>query len=295
MRKNIVLSGGLGNQLFQFAFLHNLHAEVSSKIGIYFPHPEDGARSFNLEELAKNCHHVGMIRNRRSFLTDSRFQCLGFIRFRFPRLYIRFFSKIDFNEENAYSCLENLNFYSYFSGYFQNWKYVSKVIDSLETEIRPLLEKEFATLPEELRSSLFAVLHFRRGDMTKYWETMGILDRSYFERVEKEAMAGIGGTIKVVVLTDDKEAALKAFPERASYIYGPDEVSEWQALALMSKARFVITSNSTFSWWGGLLASRNGGTAYIPDPWFLNWSPDPKAAFAYPGFVSCRSTFTPII
>jgi hypothetical protein len=59
----------------------------------------------------------------------------------------------------------------------------------------------------------------------------------------------------------------------------------------MSQARFVITSNSTFSWWGALLASGNGGTAYIPEPWFLNWIPDPDSAFEYPGFKKVRSRF----
>jgi hypothetical protein len=115
---------------------------------------------------------------------------------------------------------------------------------------------------------------------------MGILEDDYFMNAINSAFDDLHKKIKVVVLTDGKEYGSSSFVGIADEIYGPNDIDEWVGLSIMSQASFVITSNSTFSWWGAHLASRNGGTAYIPEPWFLSWIPDPGSAFEYPGFKS---------
>jgi len=289
--KKLILRGGLGNQLFQFAFLHNLVESEKQNVDIYFPEANNGDRAFNLHSVVKNCRHLGEVNLRRSLAKDIRFKTLGFLQFRLPGIYRTVFANLDFNEQNAYAYKEISKTYSYYSGYFQNWKYVAKVIEVLEIEIAPTLSKEFKNLPLRLRNSEFGVIHFRRGDMTKYYDSMGLLHPDYFLQVTNNALSENGKVIEIIVLTDDKAAAQRALQGKFTNVFGPDDVSEWQALALMSRAKFVVTSNSTFSWWGGLLASRNGAKVYIPNPWFLNWAPHPREAFNYPGFVTQPSIF----
>jgi hypothetical protein len=120
---------------------------------------------------------------------------------------------------------------------------------------------------------------------------MGVLQDDYFFHAIELAFDDLKARIKVIVLTDDSELGAATFLHVADEIYGPDAVDEWQGLRIMSQASFVITSNSTFSWWGALLASINGGVAYIPSPWFANWNQDPGSAFEYPGFKTIPSNF----
>jgi hypothetical protein len=121
---------------------------------------------------------------------------------------------------------------------------------------------------------------------------MGILKDDYFLNAIDSAFDDLQKKIKLIVLTDDKEFGSRSFAGVADEIYGPDDIDEWEGLSIMSQACFVITSNSTYSWWGALLSSRNGGTAYIPTPWFMNWNPDPGSAFEYPGFNKVSSRFS---
>ena len=54
----------------------------------------------------------------------------------------------------------------------------------------------------------------------------------------------------------------------ADEVYGPYDVEEWKPLSIMSNAIFVVTRNNTFSWWGALLSSKNGGTHMYLHPGF---------------------------
>ena len=287
----VVMSGGLGNQLFQFAFLHNLSDLKRGAISCFFPITHDGARDFMLSSLCSNCTHVDKVNTRSSRTLDLRFKALGFVQNRFPKIFMKFFSGLDFVEKNTYS-FENLDIsFKYYSGYFQHWKHVHNSLESFESELDFVIDEQLESLPEFFSQSPYGVVHFRQGDLLNYRKTMGNLNFEYFEKSISAALTDCEEEIRVIVLTDDKDAALKHFVNLAVEVYGPDEISEWQGLAAMSAAKFVITSNSTFSWWGALLASRRGGIAYIPSPWFLNWQPAPGDAFNFPGFKSLPSTF----
>ena len=290
-RMMLTMNGGLGNQLFQFSYLHRIAKRNGNKVAIYFPKPKDEAREFVLGSLCKNCEHVSSLSLNRNRWLDFRSNLLDFSKFRIPLFYRLVISKFVYSETNPYEYDEFMLSQTTYSGYFQNWKYVDEVITEVENELNLVLEPEWESISHQFPSLERAVLHFRRGDLVKYSHTMGVLDLDYFARALEAAMHNWGREIRLSILTDDKDAAIQEFPNLVADIYGPADLSEWQALALMSKAKFVITSNSTFSWWGGLLALRNGGQVYIPDPWFLQWNPIPGDAFHYPGFKVIRSSF----
>jgi hypothetical protein len=222
---------------------------------------------------------------------DLRFKALGFFQYRFPKIFKIFFSRLDLVEQNNYSFENSDTSFKYYSGYFQHWKYVVNSLESFEAELDFVIKEQLEGLPEYFSQSRYGVVHFRQGDLLNYRKSMGNLSFEYFEDSISTALEDCGKEIRIVVLSDDKDAALKRFSNLAAKVYGPDEISEWQGLAAMSAAKFVITSNSTFSWWGALLASRRDGIAYIPSPWFLNWQPDPGDAFNFPGFKRIPSTF----
>lgn len=289
--KTVIFSGGLGNQLFQFAFLHNLSRESNETVNLYFPVQNDDARPFNLHRLVEQCSHLGNIQLTRSRKIDFLLNLGDFINHRLPRLKLSYFRFTASREKNAYEYSQLKTNHEMFSGYFQNWNYVSSVIDVISIELKLVLDEILSEIPIDLPISDYGVLHFRRGDLLQYSNSMGVLEVDYFRQAVERAQSADGKKARLVVISDDPVLATEVFAISSFDIYGPEELSEWEALAVMSRAKFVITSNSTFSWWGGLLATRNGGTAYIPDPWFLNWDPEPSDAFQYPGFKVLPSIF----
>jgi len=102
-KKIVVLSGGLGNQLFQFCFAHVLAAHHSGTVSIYSPKPKDEARDFVLNSLCYNCSHIKKVFFRRSWIIDLGFKCRDFIHFRFDYLFHRISNKFFYVEEDAYA------------------------------------------------------------------------------------------------------------------------------------------------------------------------------------------------
>jgi hypothetical protein len=92
-KKIVVLSGGLGNQLFQFCFAHVLAAHHSGTVSIYSLKPKDEARNFVLNSLCYNCSQIKKVILRRSWIIDLGFKCRDFFHFRFDYLFHRISNK----------------------------------------------------------------------------------------------------------------------------------------------------------------------------------------------------------
>ena len=289
--KTVVLSGGLGNQLFQFCFAHLLAAQNSGKVTIYAPKSKNGARDFILHSLTLRCSHIAGIRLKRSWCIDISFRFRDFVRNRFGDCSDTILERFFYREKNTYSYVDGLLSQKYYSGYFQNWQFVFEGLEFFNSELSETVSQQSLPHSQQLGSELYGVVHFRRGDLLDYYQSMGVLEDDYFLDAVNLAFIELQKKVKVIVLTDDKELGAKSFAGVADEVYGPDEIDEWQGLKIMSGASFVVTSNSTYSWWGGLLASKNGGAVYIPTPWFLNWTPDPGSAFEYPSFRNVPSKF----
>jgi hypothetical protein len=290
-KRIIVLSGGLGNQLFQFCFAHLLAVNHSGTVSFYAPKPKNLARDFVLKSLCDECSHIENVILKRNWVTDFGFRCRDFINHRFKYFFHTISDRYFYVERDAYAHTYPLFTEKLYSGYFQNWRFVREGLPFFISELARTLSEQPIPLPLQVKNEPFGVIHFRRGDLLKYSDSMGILSEDYFLKAIDLAFDDLKARIKLIVLTDDKKLGTETFAHLVDKVYGPDEVDEWQGLSIMSQAAFVVTSNSTFSWWGALLASTNGGAAYIPSPWFLNWAPDPGSAFEYPGFKAVPSNF----
>lgn len=292
IRKTIVVSGGLGNQLFQFSFAHYLVEKFDVKIELYAPNQKNGGRDFKLQSLCANCTHVDFVRTKRSWRIDAIFRFRGLIDNRFNGLFNRLIENYVHLEVNAYIPEEVKLSSRLHSGYFQNWHYVAQSLPLFGCELNDLLTSIQTKGICSSDPGDYGVVHYRRGDLFNFRSSMGLLDDAYFMTAIKVSLASLNPAMRLIILTDDKSAGQKAFSGITKDVFGPSDFDEWESLKIMSGARFVITSNSTFSWWGALLCFQNGGEVYLPSPWFLNWTPDPGNAFHFPDFKVIPSEFS---
>lgn len=287
----ILIKGGLGNQLFQFCYLHSLHKLFGTNIGIIQDPSSRVDRPFMLERILFFCTHFeeGVIQKPFLVKVKNRVVKMMLIRGLAYRSQVSKFV----NETHEYDFsleIPNIKSNSIFIGYFQHWRYVDSCWEIVGPEI-------FAALNQQVirahSVNEYLVIHVRRGDFNLQNEQLGRLKSQYYEDALQIALTALNlPRISIFVITDDPEEAKQIFSVKNELkIIGPAELDEWGCLSLMSGAKAVITANSTLSWWGGYLAYKNGGIMVIPKPWFDLWGERVGSAFAHPGVLQVDSRF----
>lgn len=112
------------------------------------------------------------------------------------------------------------------------------------------------------------IIHLRGGDYKSHGY---LLSREYFEKA-KSLIKGINENILFEIVTDDKSLAKKYFPNDT--VSMEDQNNDFLKI---KNAKYLIISNSSFSWWGGWL-NNNAEKIIAPKYWFnrennKNWYP----------------------
>ena len=254
------LSGRLGNQLFQWAFAHQLYINYGEKV-IFFTdkihHPEPRYEASQLELL--KCNHISS--NLQSDLRGIQLAALDKISTISPRLANRLENMANFiRTKNSYEIppLSNRT-PSLVSGYYINKRTVFGIEEVLCSELTATLED--IAMPMGLPNH-YQVLHIRRGDYLTTDTGYGILEEQYY-------LENLDIHLPVVICTDSPQDASTIIASVSPVmVFDPKNSSAWQTLKIMSASQRLIMGNSTLSWWGGFLAKMNGATVIQPEPFY---------------------------
>jgi hypothetical protein len=154
------------------------------------------------------------------------------------------------------------------NGYFQSKKYFAdhheEIFDLLTTNA--LQTPELAELIGFFGRDWIAV-HIRRGDYLKNSHVHTIPAKSYYQRAVT-LLRQATGIDRIVVFSDDIEAAQEIGINADSYIGAESLPSPGDNLILMSQAGGFVGSNSSFSWWAAFLSQPSNRLNVFPRPWF---------------------------
>jgi hypothetical protein len=167
-------------------------------------------------------------------------------------------------------------------GYWQSEKYFADAEEELRKAFgfKHSLEGLAKEIGQQIRSSNSTSLHIRRGDYAKLKHVehvMGQTNLSYYEKAasymsEHSKSAGIEPPT-LFVFSDDIEWCKGKLTLPCSTIYLDQTSAGPKAshhLQLMSLCRNNIIANSTFSWWGAWLNADPGKIVIAPERWFAN-------------------------
>lgn len=283
----VLAHGGLGNQLFIWNLAHHLENKYECKVVIIFP-KSGSDRVCEIFRLVDLCYH--QIKVRESNSLNYTFAIFDRIIRKSPGIG-RIFSKI-FSIAQTNLPSDTLPHSSkpprFVRGYFQSPALVEETIELYREELlfaTKILVKN--SVHSNLELMKMKMLHIRRGDFIVNKATVGLLSIEYFSK-----MINDGET--VVIFTDAKKddpEVLNGFPN--SLIFGSDSMDAWTSFSLLSHAGHLITSNSTFSWWAGIICLMRGGTVVAPNPW-TRTNVYGENYLETKGFSTCQAQFVEV-
>lgn len=268
----VKLNGGIGNQLFQFAFGKNIASQ--NKIKLKFdttPFSADIDRSFKLKFFNID-HGIADNTDLTYFTKNNTFikRFFNFFEIAKPFRYKRYYKENGFKFNKNTKKLKSKNLY--LEGYWQSEKYFKDISEIIKKEItlKDGLDKKFDDLVEKIKNNVSVSIHFRKSDylLEKHSSIYSNLDNNYYQK----AIEIINKTTKnplFFIFSDDVNWVKNNIKLPSTSVFVSNgKNKDYEELILMSKCKNNIIANSTFSWWGAWLNKNSYKTVIAPKNWF---------------------------
>jgi hypothetical protein len=279
------LTGGLGNQLFQYAFGRRQAiasgAELKLDISYYAANYMDGRKyrlnNFNIVEDIATVSETESLAGRQYRGLAGRLERALRNRLNLHKKSIVREQGCSFDPK-ALKKTDNV----YLDGYWQSEKYFSDIKDILHRELtvrntQDVVNRSIAARMDQTES---VSMHIRRGDYISnavFHKIHGVCALDYYESAVERLLEKTDDP-HFFVFSDDIEwcrGNLKQdYP--ITYVDHNGEDKDYEDLRLMSHCKHHIIANSSFSWWGAWLSSNPCKIVIAPDKWFNDPHKDSK-------------------
>ncbi|WP_316826672.1 alpha-1,2-fucosyltransferase [Pedobacter miscanthi] len=271
--KIVKLLGGLGNQMFQYAFYRslqnkgiNVYADLSDFEDYPLHNGYELERVFNIHVKTPGKFLLELFKPNQSKWIFRKLKRI---------LNLKNTYRVEENELRFdASFLNNNN--NYYAGYWQNEEYFQTIANQIKHDFKfPEIEEiKNQTVMQQINQAEGVALHVRRGDYLKDPLLGNICDLNYYE----QAILTINSKIKnaqFFVFSDDMgwcQQNLKL--ENVTYIDWNKGNSSYIDMQLMSNCKHNIIANSSFSWWGAWLNNNTSKMVIAPKKWVNNLAAD---------------------
>lgn len=270
--KIIKFKAGLGNQMFQYAFMRKLSIilpEETIKSDIFY---QTSINNFNLNlnpTSEKDLENICIFKHKRPYerKISQKFKIIGEGIFN---------NKYFFETQRIFYNLDKIIKYNYYDGYWQTEKYFKDIRNillkefTLKTQYIPKIEMIRSQVQNE--NSVF--IGIRRGDYLADKNTtkhFGVIKNTYY----LDAIQYIkGNTLNPVfyVFSDDIEWVKENMEFNCKVHFRDREnlLTDIEELMIMASCKHAIIPNSTFHWWGAWLIKDANKIVIAPEGWFAD-------------------------
>ena len=286
MTITIHLVGGLGNQMFQYAFGTALAQHYQTNLLLddswYARLPAaDTARQMDLMCLKiSNTQFIPPQKEAFSFIKSTRLKKL--LQSFLPNGPVVHREKKGFFFDPAVFTLNSANTQNhFFTGYWQAFNYIVAIRTQLQAEFQPRagLNQHYQYYRSLMQSSPAAMVHVRRGDyihLPAAAQFHGALSLHYYLAGMRLILEHEPNT-QFFLFSDDLPWCKENFPRdfKITYIDRSDAAdADAQEIDLMTYCQHFIIANSSFSWWGAWLRKNIDGLVIAPNRWISDTSLD---------------------
>lgn len=242
----IQMNGGLGNQLFQYAFGWARAKRTGSEMIIDPRGVVKGGREYWMHKYPIEAPTYNWWR-----------------RARWKK------KRLDHYDEQQVHCdpgLKNVGKNTYFYGYWQSEDYFADCADEIRKQFQPI---EPMSGCEPMENCESVSLHIRRGDYVHKKNAAavhGVCLRHYYKRAVAMMQEKLDSP-HFFVFSDEPDWVRENFKLDAPMTV-MEEGPAPEDLYRMSRCKHHITANSTFSWWGAWLCEHPEKSVITPDKWY---------------------------
>lgn len=261
----VQLKGGLGNQLFQFAFGQVLAEKNGQKVCYDRSYFRD-YKLFNFEldniissEYLAEPKNIGMM---------AKFYCENDRWMKFlPSMPGLFIEPRNGKPVNLKGVPSN----SYVSGYWQNKDYFLNSREQIRSKFKMPEQADFGHeqyLDDCSKGEILGV-HIRRGDFFSNPSTAkvhAVCTLDYYLAAEK-AILSLTPIRRIYVFSDDPDWVKSSIQFQSLTTVLPRSNLPHQDLLAFSKAPLKILSNSSFSWWAAFMGDQGDNRIVAPERW----------------------------
>ena len=261
MSIKLKLTGGLGNQMFQFAAGYSVakRKNVDLYLDLSWYNRRNIHNGFELEYVFNIFKRVGFVNN--------------------PFSLKQFLSKIDFTYKiydephfHYTSEITNIPDHCFIRGYWQSEMYFKEYTEEIKKIFRfeKILDEENTKIANDILNNKSISLHVRRGDfllkknhnhnvnLTKYYsDAINQISKNFYKP-------------KFFIFTDDPTWVAQNFSIISNFkiVNANKSNNSFLDMYLMSLCKGNIIANSSFSWWGAWLNDNNNKIIFAPQKWF---------------------------
>ena len=284
---SLILGGGLGNQMFQYAYARFLSLEygIDFSYNLYeydVKSTEIEKRFFSLSNL--NIINIEKIENKKSSVKNFKsYKRKVFL----ARLFQKAFgTKKTVNLMSKFGLVYTPgNVYKYYPiqiqkkkgvihGGFQSPKYFEKVEDIIKKElmVKTKISNKNKDIYLKMQSTNSVAVHIRRGDyLNPRYKHLNICDEEYYKNCVDYFIKRGNYTFFVFSNNRDEIEWIKKnytfLPKNTVFVDNNNK--DYEDLQLMYSCKNFILSNSTFSWWAQYLSENSKKIVLAPSRWNL--------------------------
>lgn len=278
--KIVKLKGGLGNQMFQYAYAKLLEQLTGDTVKLdysaYASRKGDAVRVPRVEKFNLTLSSASKDE------TEAQYRLPHGGAFMSLRYKIETFAEKTVNPKyfwepnRSYIEPERLLKHSYFDGYWQSWRYVRQVEDIVRTDFVPnysLSERTLETMRLfESKNQVFVGV--RKGDYDDDAAHFGTFGSDYYRRA-MTILSERTEEPEFVVFSNDIPWCKKNIDWSnfsVSFREPEQQTDDFEELMLMASCKHAIMINSTYHWWGAYLIRNPQKIVIGPENWFVDGS-----------------------
>lgn len=279
--------GGLGNQMFQYAFGRAIAAEIGRELVLDLTSMPTG-RGPHLRQWELPSLRIASVRQIGARGLDRHPNPRARVRRRFLRGALGALNRYRVYEPADDGLLEVAEVPSpiaHLVGYWQSHQYFDGLGEMIRSELQTKNGPSLATA-EVLRGAgdrETIAVHVRRGDYVtepRASQVHGALLSTYYEGAVTRIAEHVDKPL-AVVFSDDPEWAVENLELGVETIHAEQDraLTAIETLSAMAVCTHHVIANSSLSWWGAYLATHHAQRVIYPNRWFLDRPLNPDFRF----------------
>lgn len=291
--KIVKLKGGLGNQMFQYAFgclLHSLTGEeVKLDLTDYSMLEKDHLRKPRILDYCCTLQVASEEEVRRQLVLKKLSKPLT-MAWKIKTAIEGLVNEKYFLEKNRkYVDVSSITQYKYYNGYWQSYRYIEAINDTLEKEFTPRkdISENTKMMIQKVQNCESVFVGVRRGDYLAERKHYGFFDSTYYEKAIQIILEHVKKPILYVFSNDIEWAKSNINFGGVPVVFRTPELqtSDFEELQIMRSCRHAIIVNSTFHWWGAYLIANEEKVVVCPKKWFAD---DKKIDIFPENWIQCE-------